>query len=88
VDGAGGWRPRHDRLVARVAVPEMAATGAIYCAMAPRTRPTPQVVRLSPKDEADLRAVLAELDRGESVELTADELRQLEETGEWPERLD
>jgi hypothetical protein len=41
-----------------------------------------------PDDEADLRAGLAELDRAEGVELTADELRQLAETGEWPEPLD
>lgn len=45
-------------------------------------------IRPSAEDEADLRAGLAELDRGEGVELTADELRHLEETGEWPERLD
>ncbi len=65
-----------------------AAEGAILRAMAPPSRPTPQVVRLSAEDEADLRAGLAELDRGEGVELTTDELRRLAETGEWPERLD
>ena len=42
----------------------------------------------SAEDEADIRAGLAELDRGEGVELTADELTRWAETGEWPERLD
>jgi hypothetical protein len=56
--------------------------------MAPRTRPTPPNVRPSAEDEADIRTALAELDRGEVVELTADELRHWAETGEWPERLD
>jgi hypothetical protein len=66
----------------------LALHGAISCAMAPRTRPNPQSVRPSPEDEADIRAGLAELDRGEGVELTPGELRQWAETGEWPERLD
>jgi len=57
-------------------------------AMAPRTRPNPQVVRPSAEDEADIRVGLAELDRGEGVELTVDELRHWAETGEWPARLD
>jgi hypothetical protein len=56
--------------------------------MAPRTRPDPELVCPSAQDEADIRAGLAELDRGEGVELTADELRHWAETGEWPERLD
>jgi hypothetical protein len=56
--------------------------------MAPRTRPDPQLVRPSAEDEADIRAALAELDRGEGVELTADELRHWAETGEWSERFD
>jgi hypothetical protein len=56
--------------------------------MAPRTRPNLQLVRPSAEDEADIRAGLAELDRGEGVELTADELQHWAETGEWPERLD
>lgn len=56
--------------------------------MAPRARPNPELVRPSAEDEADIRAGLAELDRGEGVELTADELRRWAETGEWPERLD
>jgi len=56
--------------------------------MAPRTRPNPQVVRPSAEDEADIRVGLAELDRGEGVELTVDELRHWAETGEWPARLD
>jgi len=64
------------------------AEGAIVWAMAPRTRPDPELVRPSAQDEADIRAGLAELDRGEGVELTADELRHWAETGEWPERLD
>ena len=65
-----------------------AAEGATFSAMAPGTRPNPKPVRPSAKDEADIRTALAELDRGEGVELTADELRHWAETGEWPERLD
>ena len=38
------------------------------------------------KDE--LRAALDEADRGESVTLTAEELRGWAETGTWPARLD
>ncbi len=57
-------------------------------ALAPRARPNPQLVRPSAEDEAEIRAGVAELDRGEGVELTADELRHWAETGEWPERLD
>jgi hypothetical protein len=56
--------------------------------MAPRTGPNSQHVRLSAEDEADIRAGLAELDRGDGVELTADELQHWAETGEWPKRLD
>lgn len=56
--------------------------------MPPRTRPNPPLVRPSAEDEADLRAGLAELDRGGGVELTAGELRHWAETGAWPERLD
>ena len=62
--------------------------GAIVWAMAPCTRPNPQLVRPSAEEEAEIRAGLADLDRGEGVELTADELRHWAETGEWPERLD
>jgi hypothetical protein len=57
-------------------------------AMAPGLRPIPQPVRPSPQDEADIREGLAELDRGEGVELRTDELRHWADTGEWPERLD
>jgi hypothetical protein len=39
----------------------------------PRTRPNPPLVRPSAEDEAEIRAELAELDRGEGLELTADE---------------
>jgi hypothetical protein len=56
--------------------------------MAPRTRPGPPPVRPSAEDEAEICTALAELDRGEGVELTADELRHWAETGEWPGRLD
>jgi hypothetical protein len=56
--------------------------------MAPRTRPNPKPVHASAEDEADIRTALAELDRGDGVELTADELQHWAETGEWPERLD
>jgi hypothetical protein len=45
-------------------------------------------VRPSPEDEGKIRRALEELDRGEGIELTADELRHWAETGEWPERLD
>jgi hypothetical protein len=58
--------------------------------MAPRTRqpqnPAEGHVRVSPELEAELRAALAEFERGEGVELTPDEVRRLAE-GEWPERL-
>ncbi|MGA3124833.1 MAG: hypothetical protein ABSF69_29140 [Polyangiaceae bacterium] len=56
--------------------------------MAPRARPNPELVSPSADDEAEIRAGLAELDRGEGVELTADELQHWVETGAWPERLD
>jgi hypothetical protein len=56
--------------------------------MTPRTRPSPQLVRPSAEDEVDIRAGLAELDHGEGVQLTADDLQHRAETGEWPERLD
>ncbi len=52
--------------------------------MAPHTRPNPQVVRPSAEDEADIRAGLAELDRGEGVELAVDELRHWAETASGP----
>jgi hypothetical protein len=59
--------------------------------MAPRTLPPrtplpPGYVRVSPEDEAELRATFAALERGEYVELTDEELRQMAE-GEWPARL-
>jgi hypothetical protein len=56
--------------------------------MAPRTRPDIPRVHLPPKDEADVRAALERLDRGDGIELTAEELAHWAETGEWPERLD
>jgi len=56
--------------------------------MAPRARPNPELVSPSADDEAEIRAGLAELDRGEGVELTAAELQHWVETGAWPERLD
>jgi hypothetical protein len=59
--------------------------------MAPRALLTPATqpgsFRPSPEDEANVRAAIAELDRGEGVELTGEELRHWAETGEWPERL-
>ncbi|HLK41092.1 MAG TPA: hypothetical protein VKU41_30285 [Polyangiaceae bacterium] len=42
----------------------------------------------SAEDEADIRVGLAELDRGDGVELAADELQHWAETGEWLKRLD
>jgi hypothetical protein len=62
-----------------------AAEGAIVCVMAPRTRPDLPRVHPSPQDEVDIRAGLAELDRGEGRTLTAEEVQRLAETGEWPE---
>ena len=64
-----------------------AIEGAIFGSVVPRTQPKSELVGLSAEDEADLRARFAELDRGEGVELTADELQHWAETGEWPERL-
>jgi hypothetical protein len=60
--------------------------------MEPRSRPArtacpPDVVRASAEDEANVLAAIEEIDRGEGVELTAEELRHWAETGEWPERL-
>jgi hypothetical protein len=57
-------------------------------AMAPRTRLDVPRVYPSPEDEADIRAGLAELDRGEGRTLTAEEVQRLAETGEWPEWCD
>jgi hypothetical protein len=65
-----------------------ALNSAMFFPMAPRTRPTSPPARPSVEDEADIRTALAELERGQGVELTADELRHWEESGEWPERLD
>jgi hypothetical protein len=62
--------------------------GAIVRAMAPRTRPQLPRVYPSPEDEADIRAGLAELDRGEGRTLTSEEVQRLAETGEWPEWCD
>jgi hypothetical protein len=47
----------------------------------------PPALRVDPSDESDLRAAIAEVERGETVELTPDELKHWAETGEWPERL-
>jgi hypothetical protein len=60
----------------------------MFLAMAPRTRPEVPRVYLSPEDETDVRAAVESLDRGEGIELTAEELAHWAETGEWPERLD
>jgi hypothetical protein len=62
--------------------------GAMVGAMAPRTRPDVPRVYPSPEDEADIRAGLAELDRGEGRTLSAEEVQRLAETGEWPEWCD
>jgi hypothetical protein len=56
--------------------------------MAPRARPDLPRVHPSLEDEADIRAGLAELDRGEGRTLTAGEVQRLAETGEWPEWCD
>jgi hypothetical protein len=65
-----------------------AADGTTFYVMAPGTRASPQPVSPSAEDEAEIRTALADLDRGEGVELTTEELRHWAETGEWPERLD
>jgi hypothetical protein len=59
----------------------------LFSLMAPRTPPNSPPARPSAEDEADIRTALAELEGGRGVELTADELRHWEETGEWHERL-
>jgi hypothetical protein len=56
--------------------------------MAPRTKPEVPTFRASLKEQAELRRALEQLDRGEYVELTEEELGRMAETGEWPERLD
>jgi hypothetical protein len=65
-----------------------AAEGAIVCVMSPRTRADLPRVKPSPEDEVEIRAGLAELDRGEGRTLTAEEVQRLAETGEWPEWCD
>jgi hypothetical protein len=59
--------------------------------MTPRARSTeatlPGLFRPSAEDEANVRAAITELDGGEGVELSAEELRHWAETGAWPERL-
>ncbi len=58
--------------------------------MAPRARSQqtplpPGYVRVSAELEAELRAAIQEGDRKPPRALTADELRRLAETGEWPD---
>jgi hypothetical protein len=55
--------------------------------MAPRTKSPEPRFQAPPEVAADIEAARAELERGEGVELTPEELRRLAETGEWPERL-
>jgi hypothetical protein len=45
----------------------------------------PGYVRVSAELEAELRAAIEEGDRNPPRALTADELRRLAETGEWPD---
>jgi hypothetical protein len=56
--------------------------------VAPRTKPENAAIRVSPDHEAKLREALAELERGEVVELTDEELQHWVKTGEWPDSLD
>lgn len=56
--------------------------------MGPKTKPAePTRHGPHPDDAADVRASLEEADRGETVEITLEELDRLAETGEWPERF-
>ena len=41
-------------------------------------------VRVSPELEAELVAAMEEIDRGEYIELTREQLDRAAETGEWP----
>jgi len=57
--------------------------------VAPRTKPSnTREFHPSPRHEAELRKALAEVESGEVVELTEEQLRHWEETGEWPASLD
>jgi hypothetical protein len=57
--------------------------------MAPRTKAAEtQKFRASSEHQAELREALAQIERGEVVELTEKELRHWVETGEWPASLD
>ena len=93
---ARGEEAFRDGVVPAVAFAGLLQQACTPCAslspVTPRIRPTTiqQVppVRLSPAEQADLRAALAELDRGEGIEPTPDEVRHMIETGEWPEHLD
>jgi hypothetical protein len=56
--------------------------------MTPRTKPARQrEFRPSPKDEGELRTALTEIEGGQVVELTEEQLRHWEETGEWPTHI-
>lgn len=44
----------------------------------------PREVRVSPELEAELLEAMAEIDRGEYVELTLEQLDHAAATGEWP----
>jgi len=52
---------------------------------APAAKDDPRVIRLLPENEARIRAAYEASERDEGRALTAEELRRLGETGEWPE---
>jgi hypothetical protein len=59
--------------------------GANLTAMAPRARP--QLVKLSPEVEADVRAGAEQVERGDVADMTPEETRRYVETGELPEHV-
>ena len=58
---------------------------SIVMASGPAQKVIPaQRFRVHPKDEADVRAALDDIETGRTVELTEDELAEWERTGELP----
>ena len=86
-------KTRHSRVVSPSPEwPTYLSGASLFPMSAPRTTsrraaPARERVRLAPENEAEVRAGLAELGRGEGIVLTPEELERLE-AGEWPERLD
>lgn len=73
-------------LTSRNHIEEMAGTGAAWHhggMTAKPSRPIRKVV-LSPEAEAEARAAIAEIERGEFIELTPEQLERCITAGEWP----